>query len=134
MLLYFFFTWFFWLVFHSDFACYFTSINFLFCFAFGLHFGVKCFCIFFTSSFFHSDFACYFTSINFLFSFSLFSILKFSLFDFKYVEIKIMKKIIKRGLIIFHFYFILFYFLRLLLKSASISWCFVIFHVIFLWE
>ena len=43
--------------------------------------------------FFHSDFACYFTSTNFLFCFSLFSILKFSLFDFKYIAIKIIKKL-----------------------------------------
>ena len=35
------------LVFHSDFACYFTSINFLFCFTFGFDFGIKCFCNFF---------------------------------------------------------------------------------------
>ena len=55
----------FFLVFHSDFACYFTSINFLFCFAFGFDFGVKCFYNFFHFVFFHSDFACYFTSINF---------------------------------------------------------------------
>ena len=70
----FFFTWFFCLVFHSDFTCYFTSINFLFCFASGFDFGIKCFCNFFHLVFFHSDFACYFTSINFLFCFSLFSI------------------------------------------------------------
>ena len=79
-----FFTSFLFLVFHSDFACYFTSVNFLFCFAFA--FGVKCFCNYFTSFFFYSDFACYFTSINFLFCFSLFSILKLSLFD--YTKIK----------------------------------------------
>ena len=82
---------FFCLVFHSDFACYFTSINFLFCFAFAFDFGIKCFCNFFHLFFFHSDFACYFTSINFLFCFTLFSIWKFSLFD--YVEIKIIKKL-----------------------------------------
>ena len=39
----------------------------------------------------HTDFACYFTSTNFLFCFSLFSILKFSLFN--YVEIKIIKEL-----------------------------------------
>ena len=90
-------------------------------FAFRFDFGVKCCCIFlfhFVFLVFHSDFACYFTSINFLFCFSLFSILKFSLFDFKYVEIKIMKKIIKRGLIIFHFYFILFYFFVVTVKIS----------------
>ena len=81
---------FFVLFFHSDFACYFTSINFLFCFVFGFDVGVKCFCNFFHFVFlFHSDLACYFTSINFLFCFTLFSILKFSRFD--YVEIKITK-------------------------------------------
>ena len=56
-----------------------------------LIFVLNAFVIFFTSFFFHSDFACYFTSINFLFCFTLFSILKFSLFD--YVEIKIIKKL-----------------------------------------
>ena len=56
-----------------------------------LIFVLNAFVIFFTSSFFSLRFACYFTSINFLFCFTLFSILKFSLFD--YVEIKIIKKL-----------------------------------------
>ena len=110
---------------------YINKFSFLFCFWFWFWYYWNAFVIFFTCSFFHSDFACYFTSINFLFCFTLFSILKFSLFD--YVEIKIIKNY-KRALIIFHLYFILFYFLGLLLTSASISWCFVIFRVIFLWE
>ena len=70
---------------------YINKFSFLFCFWFWFWYYWNAFVIFFTCSFFHSDFACYFTSINFLFCFTLFSVLKFSLFD--YVEIKIIKKL-----------------------------------------